>query len=509
MPEKRHVAIDLGASNGRVLQGLWNGSQFRLEELHRFSNHPQMILGGLFWNILSLLEGIETGLRRCSATRGGSVDSVAVDTWGVDYALVDKDGQPLGLPYHYRDRRTEGIPGRVFARVPAHEVYRRTGNQLMPINTLYQLYSMVEKKDPRLKCADHLLMMPDLFNCWLTGEIAAEYTIASTTQMMNISTGTWDFDLLEKLDIPVTLLPEIVSPGACLGNLHSAVARNTGLGEAAKVITVGSHDTASAVAAVPHLDDQSIFISSGTWNLVGVELAEPLVNDRVEAANFTNEGGVGGRTRFLKNMTGFWLLQESARAWNLRGTAEEWEDLMAEAERAPSLRSLVDPDDPVFMQPPDMIHAIQNYCRRTGQKVPDRRGEIVRCCLESMALKTRHLIGELEAVTGEKRSIIRIVGGGSLNSLFCSLLADACRYPVVAGPAEATALGNILVQAVAAGEIGSLSDGRQIIADSVPLIYFDPSPHLEQWEEASELLDKLVQVCRSGATIGNHERFNQ
>jgi len=438
------------------------------------------------------MDGIKTGLAR-SSKLPGSVISMAVDTWGVDFALVDGKGHLLGLPYHYRDPRTEGILNRVFTKVSSHEIFRRTGNQLMPINTLFQLYWMIEQKDPRLDCAANLLMMPDLFNRWLSGEAVTEYTIASTTQMTRISTGEWDTELLHKLEIPTQLLPKIVAPGTSLGRLHLSVSGETGLEESVKVIAVASHDTASAVAAVPYLDDRSLYISSGTWNLVGVELDGALVDDRVEVANFTNEGGVERKTRFLKNTTGFWLVQESARCWDLPAGAEAWRELMDEAERAPALQSVIDPDDPVFLSPHNMVEAIREYCRRTDQKVPHERGEVIRCCLESMALKTRFLVEEIEKLTGRRHSTIRIVGGGSLNSLFCSLLADSCRRLVVAGPAEATTLGNILVQAIATGEIGSIAEGRRVIADSVALSYFEPSPRSEQWEEALLRLRGLME----------------
>jgi len=488
------LAIDLGASSGRVMLGQWDGQRFDLHELHRFPNGPVSVLGHLHWDVLRLWQEIREGIAQYATRDAEPPAGIGIDTWAVDFALLDGAGEMLGNPYHYRDRRTEGIPEQVDGRVPPRRLYGKTGIQRLPINTLYQLVSMREADDPRLEVAETLLLIPDLFHYWMTGRIAAEYTNATTTQFYDARAQRWALDLLEELDLPARILPPIVAPGTLLGELLSEVCDEVGLRQSVPVIASASHDTASAVAAVPGLDERSAYISSGTWSLVGVETAQPILSDRARELNFTNEGGVGGTIRFLKNVGGLWLLQECRRKWQHEGRSYTWPDLVTLAEQAAPLRSVVDPDAPEFVNPGDMPKAIREYCRRTGQPEPESDGEVVRCCLESLVLKHRWVLAALEELTGRRLDTVRIVGGGSQNHLFCQLTADACQRTVVAGPVEATALGNILVQAVASEYLPDIAAGRQVVAASVQQATFEPRTSGD-WDGAFASFDELVQAA--------------
>jgi rhamnulokinase len=494
MPQTTNfIAVDLGASNGRVLLGQWDGTRFELQELHRFPNGPVNILGRMHWDVLHLWNEIKIGLSRYAAQFSEPPAGIGVDTWGVDFGLFDSAGQLLGNPVHYRDSRTDGIMERLFARIPAQEVFAQTGIQFMQFNTLFQLFSMVESLDPQLNFASTFLMMPDLFHYWLTGRKGVEYTIASTSQMYDCHTGKWAYDLLEKLSIPTVILPEIVFPGSILGPLKDVVAAETGLPKQVPVIATGSHDTASAVAAVPGLDSESIYISSGTWSLMGVEIPRPLVNEQVRSFNVTNEGGVGQTIRFLKNIAGLWLLQECRNQWQREGKRFNWDELLREASCAPALRSFVDPDAAMFLCPPNMPEAIQQYCRNTRQPVPEGVGPMVRCCLESMALKYRVVLEALEKLTSQHCKVIRIVGGGSQNLLLSQLAANACQREVVTGPVEATALGNLMMQAIATGHLKDIPSGRIAVGASSQLKEFSPSGDSD-WDKAFERFKEISQI---------------
>jgi rhamnulokinase len=484
------VAVDLGASSGRVLVGAWDGERFELQELHRFVNGPTQVFNHIYWDALGLWDEIKIGLAKYASRFPDPPAAIAIDTWGVDYALLDSSGYLLGNPYHYRDRRTEGAPERLFRQVSRVEVFEATGIQFMQLNTLFQLYSMVEEDHPQLKAASTLLMMPDLFNYWLTGRKAAEYTIASTTQMLDARTRCWSTDLLTRLGIRKAILTEIVPPGSVLGTVLPEVARATGLPEGTPIIAVGSHDTASAVAGIPGLDENSAYISSGTWSLMGLETRVPVINSETLRLNITNEGGVGGTIRLLKNITGLWLLQECRRAWGRQVQEYQWSELVTFAEQSEPWRSLVDPDAPSFMNPPDMPAAIRAFCRRTGQPEPETPGAVVRCCLESLALKYRLVLGMLSGLTGKEIRTIRVVGGGCQNRILCQLTADACGRSVVTGPVEATALGNIMVQAIATEHIPSLHEGREAIAASVKQERFTPRPG--DWDVAAR---RFAEIC--------------
>jgi rhamnulokinase len=485
------LAVDLGAASGRVLLARWDGERFAVQELHRFANGPVNVLGRLHWDVLRQWQEIQAGLAKYAAQSGEAPAGIGLDTWGVDFGLLDRQGRLLGNPVHYRDARTEGIPDVVHKTVPFKRMFQTTGIQFMQINTVYQLCSMVHAGDPQLDAAETLLMMPDLFDYWLTGRKVGEYTIASTSQLLDAEKRRWASGLAAELGIPVRILPPIVSPGAILGDLRSDVAAAAGLSGAVPVIATGSHDTASAVAAIPGLDSESVYISSGTWSLMGVESKRPVINEEALAFNVTNEGGVGDTIRLLKNIAGLWLLQECRRQWQHEGRDHTWEDLLALAARAVPFRSLVDPDDPSFLNPPDMIAAIGAYCRRTGQPQPEGVGATARCCLESLALKYHCVLEGLQRLTGRRFAQVLVVGGGSQNRLLCQFTADACGLPVVAGPVEATALGNIMVQAIATGCLDGIASGRQAIAASIPRQTYEPHPS-DAWQDAYGRLRRLL-----------------
>lgn len=485
------IAMDLGASNGRVLAGLWDGERFELEELHRFPNGPVNVAGHLYTDALRLWTEIKAGLASYAGRFQVPPYGISVNTWGVNYALLDKAGQLLGNPYHYRDNRTNGIPQLTYERVPAGEVYQQTGLQTLPFNTVFQLHSMVLAGDAQLDVADRMLMLPDLFNYWLTGEKAGEYTIASTSQMLDCRERRWATGLLERLGIPTRILPDIVCPGTVLATMRPDVLAEAGLGPAFPVIAGASHDTASAVAAIPALDARSAYISSGTWNLVGMELADPIITEQALAMNFTNEGGVGNTIRFLRNIPGLWLLQESRRQWQNEGRDYNWDELLQLAAQAAPFRSLVVPEAAEFLAPGNMPVAVRDFCARTGQLTPESAGQIARCCLESLALRSRWAIDVLESLSGRKIEIIRIVGGGCQNRMFCQFTADACGRPVVTGPVEAAALGSVMMQAIATGHLPDIAAGRQAIAASVTQQCYEPCRG-DSWQEAYARFEKLV-----------------
>jgi rhamnulokinase len=485
------LAADLGASGGRVLLASWDGNAFGLQELHRFPNGPINVLGSIHWDVLRLWSELKLGIARYAAAQHGQLAGIGLDTWGVDYALLDRAGRLLGNPFHYRDARTNGMMENAFAVIPRSEIYTATGLQFMQINTLFQLYSQSLAKDPQLDAAATLLMMPDLLNYWLSGERVVEYTIASTSQMLLARERTWANDLLDRLGIPTHILGRIVPPGTVLGTLLQEVRDETGLQDPAPVLAVASHDTASAVAAVPDLGPDDAYISSGTWSLVGMEVPQPILGEQALASNFTNEGGVNNTIRLLKNITGLWLVQECRRQWQREGSDYTWDDLVNQAARAEAFRSFVDPDAADFLAPGNMPAALRAYCRRTGQADLESVGSVVRCTLESVALKSRYVMEALEKLVGRQIRTLRIVGGGTQNKLLCQFIADACGRPVVAGPIEATALGNVVLQAIATGHLSSLSDGRRAIANSFPRQTYEPRD-AAAWQDAYDRFLQLI-----------------
>ena len=480
---KKLLAFDLGAESGRGVVGLFDGSKLELEVIHRFANGAVRTLDSLHWDVLALHNAMLETLRLAAAVHG-SIDSLGVDTWGVDFALLGHGGVLLGNPRHYRDPHTENIMEEAFRRVSRQDIFRQTGIQFMRFNTLFQLLAMRRDRSPLLDAAETLLFMPDLFHYFFTGIKVNELTNASTSQMLDPRTRTWAYDLMAAFGLPAKLLGTLVQPGTVLGPLRTSIVSETGI-NAAPVIAPATHDTASAVAAVPVSSDSWAYISSGTWSLMGVELPQPLVNDAALEANFTNEGGVGGTTRFLKNIMGLWLVQECRRAWERAGKKYDYDDLTRQAEAAPPFASLVNPNDESFILPANMPAALADFCRRTGQPAPEAPGGTVRCALESLALCYRWVLDKLEALTGRRAEVIHIVGGGSQNALLNQFTADACDRPVLAGPVEATAIGNVLVQALGLGVLGSLADARDVVRRSFEVRTFTPRQP-DSWRAAYE-----------------------
>ncbi len=483
---KVFLAVDMGASSGRVLAGVLNDDGLRLEEIHRFPNGGVAANGRLYWDVLRQWTNVKDGLR-AAAAKMQDVVSVGVDTWGVDFGLLSKNGELLGNPYHYRDHQTRGMMEKAFATVDREEIFAATGLQFMELNTLYQLLAMQQAGSPALDAAQHFLMMPDLFHWLLTGRVSNEFTNASTTQFLDPASRDWAISLLKKLDLPTHLFGPITSPGSSLGPLQASVAQSVGLA-GVEVVIPATHDTASAVMAAPAASQPGdapdwCYISSGTWSLMGVEAPSPVVTPKCRELNFTNEGGVAGSTRLLKNIAGLWLVQECRRIWTQAGHEFGFDELVRRANAKAPLRHFVNPDDPRFVAPADMPQTIVAYCRETGQTLPDDEGAIIRCVLESLAMRYRFVLGCLEELTGQRIETIHILGGGVQNRLLCQMAADACNRRVVAGPIEATAIGNVMMQAVAAGEVGSIAEARQIIRKSFDVEEYTPQdPQL--WEDA-------------------------
>lgn len=492
MAEQVFLAVDLGASGGRVLAGRFDGNRLALDEVHRFANGPVRIHDSLYWNLLGLWQQILHGLREAQRRYGGAIRSVGVDTWGVDFGLIGRDNTLLGNPHHYRDPRTDGVMDKALRIVQREEIFAETGLQFLPFNTLFQLLAMQERKSPLLDQAEHFLMMPDLIHWFLSGQKVNERTNASTTQFYNPTTRQWAKDLLRRFELQGRYLGHIVDPGTSLGPLLGSVANETGL-EGVEVVAPGSHDTASAVVAVPvaTADGDWCYISSGTWSLLGAELPSPVLTDRCREANFTNEVGVGSTIRLLKNIGGLWLLQEARRCWKDQGTTYEWDDLSHLAQHSMPLTSMVDPDDASFLAPTDMPAAIRAYCQRKGQPVPGDDGALVRCILESLALKYRYVLDLLEKLLERRLETIHLIGGGTQNRLLCQFTANATGRRVLAGPVEATAAGNALVQAMSAGAIGDLSQAREVVRASFEIEEYQPAES-HRWQDAfGRFLDLL------------------
>ncbi|WP_316740742.1 rhamnulokinase family protein [Streptomyces sp. MK7] len=474
---KAYAAVDLGASSGRVMVGRVGPDSLELTESHRFPNRPVRVPEGLRWDVLGLYAGVLDGLRAA-----GRVDSVGIDSWAVDYGLLDADGALLGNPVHYRDARTEGVAEKVWASVPPEELYAATGIQYAPFNTLYQLTAA--RSTAQLAAARRLLLVPDLLTYWLTGEQGTELTNASTTQLVDPRTRDWSYGVAARLGIDLELFAPLRRPGDPAGVLRAEVLEETGLLGPVPVTAVGSHDTASAVAAVPAVGERFAYICTGTWSLAGLELDEPVLTEESRAANFTNELGLDGTVRYLRNIMGLWLLQECVRAWGDPDLGE----LLREAAEVPPLRSVVDAQDAAFLAPGRMPERIAEACRASGQPVPATRGEFTRCILDSLALAHRRAIGEAQRLADHPVDVVHIVGGGTRNALLCQLTADACGLPVVAGPTEAAALGNVLVQARAHGLVGDRAGMRRLIARTQSLTRYEPSGAAGAWHAAEARL---------------------
>jgi rhamnulokinase len=483
------LGFDLGAESGRGLVASFDGERVQLEVVHRFPNGPVRTLDTLHWDVLRLFNEMLHTLRKAGAEHG-PLASVGVDTWGVDFALLGRDGSMLGNPRHYRDPHTENIMDEAFARVPRGDIFRQTGIQFMRFNTLFQLLALARSGSVQLENAANLLFIPDLFHYWFTGEKLNEYTDASTSQLLQPAERTWARDLVRNFGIPDRILGTLIMPGTVVGPLRSSVAEQAGVA-AMPVLASATHDTAAAVAAVPAQGDSWAYISSGTWSLMGVEIPAPLTGPKVLEFNFTNEGGAGGKIRLLKNIMGLWLIQECRRAWEREGLTYDYDRLMGLAQTAPAFAAIINPDDTSFILPASMPAAIADFCRKTGQPIPQSHGATVRCALESLALRYRWVLERLEELVGHKLETIHIVGGGCLNTLLCQFTADACNRVVLAGPVEATALGNVLVQAIGLGLLGSLADARTVVRHSFAVRDFTPNnPHA--WDDPYHRFLKLL-----------------
>jgi rhamnulokinase len=474
---KSYAAVDLGASSGRVMVGRVGPDSLELTEAHRFANRPVPVPEGMRWDVLSLYGGVLAGLKSA-----GQVDSVGIDSWAVDYGLLDADGALLGNPVHYRDSRTEGVAEKVWATLPAERLYAATGLQYAPFNTLYQL--VAAQGSAQLVHAQRLLLIPDLLSYWLTGEQGTELTNASTTQLIDPRTREWSHEVASRLGIDLGLFAPLRQPGDAAGVLRPEVLEETGLRGPVPVTTVGSHDTASAVAAVPASGERFAYICTGTWSLAGLELDAPVLSEESRAANFTNELGLDGTVRYLRNIMGLWLLQECVRAWG----EPDLGGLLLEAAKVPALRSVVDAGDAAFLAPGRMPERIAEACRASGQPVPHSPAEITRCILDSLALAHRRAVEDAQRLAGHPVDVVHVVGGGTRNALLCQLTADACGLPVVAGPTEAAALGNVLVQARAHGLVGDLAAGRRLLTRTQPLTRYEPRGDTVRWREAQARL---------------------
>jgi rhamnulokinase len=479
---RHYLALDLGAESGRAMLGSISGERLALEELHRFANVPVRLPTGLYWDTLRLFHDIQQGLAMAGRERKLPLEGIGIDTWGVDFALLGRDGALVDNPRHYRDARNNGILEQAFAVVPREEIFAHTGLQFMQFNTLFQLYALKLAGSPALETARTLLMMPDLFNYWLTGVARAELSDASTTHFYNPVRRGWATELFDRFGLPKAILPEIVTSGTLLGPLLPHVAEAAGLARTPVYATCG-HDTASAVAAVPAEGGEWCYISSGTWSLMGVELEDPVINEGSLRLNFTNEIGFGGSVRFLKNIAGLWLVQECRRAWALEGCEYSYEELAGMAAAVPPFTAVIDPD--AFLEPGRMPEKIAAFCRSTGQPAPADPAAFCRTILESLALRYRQVLESLEALLGRRLKVIHIVGGGSRNQVLNQFVADATGRPVIAGPSEATAAGNVLVQAIGGGVLSGLGEARQLVRRSFPLVMVEPRPQAN-WDHAYE-----------------------
>ncbi|MGB7347788.1 MAG: rhamnulokinase family protein [Pirellulaceae bacterium] len=492
-PQPVHLAVDLGASSGRVIAAGLTDDRLWLSEIHRFENAPVRVQDSLQWNVHGLWSDILYGLR-LAADQFESIQSVGVDTWGVDYVLLDKADQFAGPVRCYRDGRTRGCLESALEIVPRDEIFAATGLQFMEINSLFQLFSASQAKEPSLGIAESFLMMGDFFHWLLTGKKSIEATMASTSQMLDPKTKQWRTDLMEKFAIPTKLFQDVTEPGTTLGTVQESVAAITGLNDVA-VIAPATHDTASAIVSVP-ADDFApeqpswCYISSGTWSLMGVELPQPMVNDRCAELNFTNEGGVQGSTRLLKNIGGLWVFQQIRKSMQRRGDDVSWDTMVSEAKQAKPFSLLLDPDDPDFVAPTDMVDAIHQYAQRTGQAPPADNGVLYRAALESLALRYRSCLSMLESLVGHRIETIHIVGGGSLNQFLCQMTADACNRTVIAGPVEATAIGNVVMQMIGTGRLQSITEARQLVRRSFDAVTYEPQESAI-WDEPAERFAKL------------------
>ncbi len=469
MAVKTVISVDLGADSGRVMAVHYNGQNLTIEELHRFPNSSVVVNDTLHWNFLKLWGDIRDGITKAKSLKP---ESIGLDTWGVDFALLDSKGNLIGNPVHYRDKRTDGIMEEVFQRVDKTKIFEKTGIQFMQINTLYQLYNLVATNSPQLQIAETFLTAPDLLNYWLTGVKSCEFTNATTTQMLDPNTKTWASEIIEDLEIPDHIFPEIVPPGTKLGEYENI-----------PVIAPACHDTGSAVAAVPTSTPNFAYISSGTWSLVGLEVDSPIINSEALKANVTNEGGVYGTFRLLKNVMGLWIVQQCRKAWQESGKSYSYPELTQMAADAKPLQTFISPNDPTFLHPGDYPGLIREFCKQTNQPIPESEGAIIRCVLESLALAYRDVLEKLQSLSGKQVEVIHIVGGGIQNDLLCQMTANATGIPVKAGPVEATVIGNAIVQLITLGELKNIHEARQLVTTIDEIKQYEPTD-IEMWDEA-------------------------
>ncbi len=467
------LAFDLGAGSGRGIVGAIDKGKISLKEIHRFDNNPVQIMGHYYWDILRLFEEMKNALAIAMKNGYKNLSSLGVDTWGVDFGLVGRGNVLLGNPYTYRDPRTDGIMSKVFDLVPAKVLYNLTGIQFIQFNSIFQLYIMVQENNPLLNVTEKLLFMPDLINFLFTGEKVSEYTIASTSQMLNPVKKQWEPELFARMSLPIDIMADIVKPGTPVGKLLPVIRKETGASDL-NVIAPACHDTACAIAAVPAKGTGWAYLSSGTWSLMGIEADKPIITKVSLENNFTNEGGVNDKIRFLRNIMGLWLLESCRKIWLNNGESADYKELFHSAADSKPFKTIIDPDDPLFLNPVNMIEAIAGHCRKNNQPVPANKGEFVRTILESLALKYRFVIDRINGMTAEPVHTLHIVGGGSQNDMLNQFAANATGLPVIAGPVEATAIGNIMIQAIAKKELNSVEEGREMIGNSFQLKHYMP-----------------------------------
>lgn len=493
MKKYHFLGYDFGASSGRAMLGIYDGEKIELSEIHRFSNDPVELNGRFVWDVQRLFFEMKQALLKVSRA-GIELDAIGIDTWGVDFGLLDRNGNLATQPLHYRDHMTDGIMEKAFEVVPKERIFETTGLAFIQFNTLYQLFALVKADDPALKIAEDMLFIPDLFAYFLTGKKGTEYTVASTSQMIDPATRDWAYDLIEKFGIPKKLLGKITPEATVRGTLLPAIAKECGVGEI-PVIAVAGHDTAAAVAAVPAEGTDFAYLSSGTWSLLGAELTSPLTDKSVMEANYTNEGGICGTIRLLKNIMGLWIIQECKREWDRRGEVYGFDELVTMAEKAPAFKAILNVDDAAFLAPGDMPARVQAYCKKTGQAVPEGPGEISRVVYESLALMYRWGIEALERDMLKKPvKVLHIVGGGSKNEMLNLFTANAIGRPVIAGPSEGTVIGNLMVQAMAVADVKDLHALRRVVENSFPTKTYEPDGDGGAWDAAYAKLLSLMKA---------------
>ena len=485
---KKILSFDFGASSGRAMLAEYSDGKINMQEIHRFSNDTVIVNGTMYWDILRLFFEIKTGITK--AVNSGGFDAIGIDTWGVDFGLIDKRGKLIGNPVHYRDTRTEGMLEETFKTVSQDEIYSRTGIQCMRINTLYQLMYLKDHEPEQLENAEKLLMIPDLFAYMLTGEIKEEATIASTSNLFDPYKKDWDRELIKKLGLPEHIFADIIKPGEVYGMLSDEICEELGC-EKVPVVAACGHDTASAVVATPSTTDDFVYISCGTWSLFGIESKDPILTAQAAELNFTNEGGYDGTIRFLKNIMGLWLIQESRRQWKREGDDVGFDQLEKEALGAEPFKCFIDVDDPAFETAGNLPKRVVEFCKRTGQYVPQNRGEIMRCIYQSLAMKYKHTFNKLAEMSNKEYHRINILGGGIKDKLLCQMASDACNVQVLAGPSEATVMGNVAVVLAALGELDGLSDIRSAVSNSTKLKEYTPKDS-ESWEKAYDDFVKIL-----------------